>query len=561
MGTVTLGEVKFSWQGTYSASATYYKQDLVEYQGDSYVCVLDATNNVLPTVTTNWNLFAQGINNIATTDGDIIYHNGSNLARLPIGADGSILGVNSTTGFPEWEQYRNLTSQSVSLGGLPYCDNHSYRLGHSRMEDGSFRTWGDGGAYRLGDGTTSYDRTYPIIVPFPRGFPGIQAHTKKTFSIAGVNYDVYGIYYQKFTIGHNCSAFAIDNNNDMWVWGHNGYGHLGTENSTDQYIPTNATQNYVNSSIYGVDIKHIAQPIGVEDYESTAVLDTGGKVHTAGYNGYGQLGIGNTTDKNLFVEISPSLLGDVVWLTAGRERYTWYVAVKNDGTAYMWGYNGDYQTATGDTTNRTSPQIYQYFVDNSISIVFARCQRVGVFFIDSNGNLWHTGGSSYGSGGNGTSNTGSSSPSYNQPQKVIDASVSGKVIDIQCSPYDYEHSMALMEDGTIKVTGRNNQGQLGLGNTTDQNSFVTSNSNLPVDIRIKKIFASGTNNYGWSAALSTDGRVFACGYNGYGQLGIGNTNAQSSWVEVLMYKNILDMAPSGYTSENGMTLLVEEEKS
>ena len=555
MGTVTLGEVKFTWQGPYSSSDTYYKQDIVEYNGDSYVCVLDGTNNVAPGNTNNWNLFAQGTENIATTDGDIIYHNGSQLVRLPIGSEGSILGVDPITKFPQWEAYRNLLSTSVSVGGLPPNQNHSYRLGFCRMEDQSLKTWGDGGGYKLGDGATSYDRSYPVHVPFPRGFTGVQRHQGKTYTIAGVDYTIYGMDKIKFNIGYNCGAFAIDNNNDLWVWGNNGYGHLGTGNSTDQYVPYNVSQ-FSGGSIYQQDIDHIAIPIGVEDYESVAVLDTNGRVHTAGYNGSGQLGVGDTTSRDEFVEISPSILGDVVWLAAGRESLTWYVAVKNDGTAWMWGYNGDYQTATGDTTNRTSPQRYDYFYNNSINIVFALCGYTSCFFIDSNGNLWHTGGSQYGHSGNGGTTASSSNP-----VKVIDAATYGRVIQLSISIYDYPHSLALLEDGSMMAAGQNNQGQLGIGNTTQQNTFVASTSGLPVDVRIKKILVGGSANYGWSAALATDGRVYTCGYNGNGQLAVGDTSVRSSWTEVPFYKNVLDIGISGHTSEGRLFILGEEEVS
>lgn len=555
MGTVTLGEVKFTWQGPYSSSDTYYKQDIVEYNGDSYVCVLDGTNNVAPGNTNNWNLFAQGTENIATTDGDIIYHNGSQLVRLPIGSEGSILGVDPITKFPQWEAYRNLLSTSVSVGGLPYVQSATYRNGHCRMEDQSLKTWGDGGRYTLGDGVTSYDRSYPIHVPFPRGFTGIQRHEGRTFNIAGVDYTVHGNRYRKFGILHEGCAFAIDNNEDLWTWGDNDYGHQGHGDNSVRYVPTNSSLN-ANSSIYGENIIHVAAPIGTENYPSIAVLDDGGKVHTAGYNGYGQLGIGNTTSQYNFVEISPSLLGNVVWLTAGRERYTWYIAVKNDGTAYMWGWNGNYQTATGDTTNRTSPQIYQYFVDNSVDIVFARCGYTSVFFIDSDGNLWHTGESQYGHGGNG-----GTSASSSNPVKVIDATTYGRVVEVVPSPYDYPHTLVLLEDGTMMAAGQNNQGQLGIGNTTQQNTFVASNSGLPVDTRIKKICACGTSNYGWSMALSTDGKYYACGYNGYGALMIGDTSVRSSWTEARFYKDVLDIGGTGHTNEQVAYILGTEEVS
>lgn len=113
----------------------------------------------------------------------------------------------------------------------------------------------------------------------------------------------------------------------------------------------------------------------------------------------------------------------------------------------------------------------------------------------------------------------------------------------------------------MMAAGQNNQGQLGVGNTTQQNTFVASTSGLPVDVRIKKILAGGTANYGWSAALATDGRVYTCGFNGNGQLALGDTSVRSSWTEVPFYKNVLDIGMSGHTTEGRLFILGEEEVS
>lgn len=44
-------------KGVYSASATYVKNDLVNYNGNAYVCIVASSTGVLPTNTTNWQLF------------------------------------------------------------------------------------------------------------------------------------------------------------------------------------------------------------------------------------------------------------------------------------------------------------------------------------------------------------------------------------------------------------------------------------------------------------------------------------------------------------------------
>ena len=44
-------------KGTYSNSATYVRNDLVNYNGNAYVCIVASSTGVLPTNTTNWQLF------------------------------------------------------------------------------------------------------------------------------------------------------------------------------------------------------------------------------------------------------------------------------------------------------------------------------------------------------------------------------------------------------------------------------------------------------------------------------------------------------------------------
>ena len=78
-----------------------------------------------------------------------------------------------------------------------------------------------------------------------------------------------------------------------------------------------------------------------------------------------------------------------------------------------------------------------------------------------------------------------------------------------------EFTAFLMSDGTVKTTGLNESGQLGIGNTTNQ--F------LPVTISgltgVKQISAGSFH----TLALMNDGTVRAWGSNGRGQLGIGST--------------------------------------
>jgi alpha-tubulin suppressor-like RCC1 family protein len=72
--------------------------------------------------------------------------------------------------------------------------------------------------------------------------------------------------------------------------------------------------------------------------------------------------------------------------------------------------------------------------------------------------------------------------------------------------------------------GRNHQGQLGLGDTTNRSS--------PVQIGALTTWLDISEGQEHSMAIKTDGTIWAWGYGYYGALGLGNTTARSSPVQI-----------------------------
>ena len=85
------------------------------------------------------------------------------------------------------------------------------------------------------------------------------------------------------------------------------------------------------------------------------------------------------------------------------------------------------------------------------------------------------------------------------------------------------HTMILAEDGTVFACGSNSTGKLGLGDTTNRNTF-TAVPALPDGKVAKEVVAGGYH----TMILAEDGTMFACGWNNYGQLGLSDTTDRNT---------------------------------
>ena len=109
MATINLGNIKFNWQGAYAGGTAYAVDDVVSYNGSSYICKLASTGN-LPTNTTYWDqMSAKGIDadllNIAgTAQGDLYYNSGGAIAKLGAGTSGYFLKTQGTGANPTWAE-------------------------------------------------------------------------------------------------------------------------------------------------------------------------------------------------------------------------------------------------------------------------------------------------------------------------------------------------------------------------------------------------------------------------------------------------------------------------
>lgn len=204
--------------------------------------------------------------------------------------------------------------------------------------------------------------------------------------------------------------------------------------------------------------------------------------------------------------------------------------IDDQGRVFSWGYNNYGQLGHGDLVNRSVATLIQYFVDNSLVItdIFvpenSYYQREEALFLTDQGHLY-----ACGYGGSGTMGDGSTSNS-SIPKRVADLT---GVVGV-CTSGHPQSVHAWNAAGELWSWGFNNFGQLGLGHTADQ--LVPVKSDLMDDV--KKVVAvngadtNGANARGSSFLLRNDGTLWATGKNGYGQLGKGDTSDINVWTKI-----------------------------
>ena len=103
MATIDLGKIKLVNRGAYNNSTAYTVDDLVQSGGTTYICIQNSTGNAV-TNSSYWNVLAQGgdVATTLTTQGDILYRDGSGLQRLGAGTSGQFLKTQGASANPVW---------------------------------------------------------------------------------------------------------------------------------------------------------------------------------------------------------------------------------------------------------------------------------------------------------------------------------------------------------------------------------------------------------------------------------------------------------------------------
>jgi alpha-tubulin suppressor-like RCC1 family protein len=364
--------------------------------------------------------------------------------------------------------------------------------------DGSAYCWGDNRSGKLGTGS---GRVYEQRTPAP---------------VVG------GLEFVSITTGNNHTC-GLTSRGAAYCWGSNVWGPLGSDSTTAEC--TNSQPGYDPCVSWPVPVS------GGLTFESlsaggshTCGRTGGGVTYCWGWNSKGQLGDGTTTWRSV-----PAPIADLTTfadLSAGGSHTC---GITTDREAYCWGDNNYGQLGIGSGDRLPHPSPAPVVGDLEFVSISSGAHSPGsggspvTCALTPAGSAYCWGSSSLGELGSDSTTTECYTSTMIPPCVPWPVPVSGGLIFESLSAED--HSCALTYADVAYCWGRNSEGQLGDGTTTDSHTPVLVSGSLA----FATVDVAGYHTCG----VTTDGVAYCWGLNSSGQLGDGTEQSRYTPVRVV----------------------------
>lgn len=239
--------------------------------------------------------------------------------------------------------------------------------------DGTVWSWGYNGEGNLGDGTR-IDRWEPVQV---KGLTNVTA--------------LYG------------GAFAIKDDGTVWTWGNTILDVDESGKPIDYQVRGDI--NKINAKLLPFQVNGIknVKAIDVASAFGVKFIKDDGTVWSWGYNMNGSLGDGMVITNNPPFVVVPVQAKGLTDVKAVSTTYGWSMALKNDGTVWVWGYNYGGQFGNGKIHDTEAVPVKVPVLDNVIAISGKNLHAV---FLKNDGSVWASGDNYDGSVGYGPASEG-----------------------------------------------------------------------------------------------------------------------------------------------------------
>ncbi len=366
-------------------------------------------------------------------------------------------------GFNIYFNDNQLRAQPISAG-----NSFSVML----CEDGTVWTCGDNTFGELGDGTTTHTGSNP---------PG---------QVSGLPSDIVAVAAGAIW------SFALTSGGELWSWGNNTFGQLGTNTNVTKLSPV---------QVEGGIVDFVTMAGG--NWASMA-LKNDGTVWVWGGAGSAQCPFTVWSPKQI------AGLTNVIDIGIGEDHI---IVLKDDGTVWTWGENQYGQC--GDSTTTVNNSVTQ--VPGLSNILDIESGGNHSLALKSDGTVWAWGLNTSGQLGDNTT-----------VNKLIPVQVLG-LTNVTSIGAGYSHSLAIKNDSTVWAWGNGASGRLGNGSSS--NDSLPGQVLGPAGIGFFTAAVTATGGSGGTYIVRNDGTVWAMGYNGtQGSLGVADGMINTSTVPVQM---------------------------
>ena len=405
-GDFNFSQLKQNWMGEWNEGTIYTINDTVRLNGKAYVCTTTYfdTNKLFGKETkpgydtTNWKLVISGSvykGDWAFKDmhyeGDIVRFNGdfyqcvtTNFGGHPIYENGGL-----TTKFTKIAES---SRRDKSRNHIWFCNYPP--MGWTRNFNETSEMYGQSGYINIVTINGNYEQTF-IGRDYGNDGWGIGERSNSWLAADDVNasgvhhypkhgaFDFWDYYDGANTTltgeaprmiqltGDDAFTYALFDNGELYQAGYGGHGQGGdsTTNTRRYYRRVGRAYNggRGTGTLRGVKIIKVAHNAksGRQDNidtHSAYALDDQGRIWSWGYNGYGQLGQGNTNNYSVPTLIPQGYFHNkkVVDVWGSGYSYQKAYAITEDGYMYSWGYNGEGALGLGDFYNKYRPERVPY---------------------------------------------------------------------------------------------------------------------------------------------------------------------------------------------------------
>ena len=251
------------------------------------------------------------------------------------------------------------------------------------------------------------------------------------------------------------------------TWGEGTEGQLGHF----PFVTSGVMQQYVELSprqLEGLVLRSIS--CGTNH---TLAVDGDGQVWSWGKSDYGKCGHGDDVECKE-PKVVDALRGVDVATVACGESHS--VALDTAGRVYAWGWGGSWisgggQLGLGDRDHRYAPELVEGAIA-SARVASVSCGEGHSVFLTDDGEVWTCGAGEHGRNGNGGSGD------VLAPEPVL-ALEDVDVVQLEAGS---AFTVTLDAEGVVRVWGRNDQGQLGLGGGLAMDVYALED--LPTEITL-----------------------------------------------------------------------------